>query len=193
MSGDMRQAAAITHSFSLAYIDAEMQFDGFMGEERKVSFQELAQDPRGDCDDFVMFNTGLLLAAGVNPRDLMAVVGAVDLQIGGMPMPPGHTFLVPRNGDSYIALDNNFEDAHDFDPFSPTITGNLYLPDVLRGKVDPLVSSTLAYATSVFDARGRAYRSVEAWRTLAPDMSESLNDMMERFREVLVPECIRDP
>lgn len=47
----VEEKAAIAHSFSQAYIKDELQFGGKFGEEREVSFEELAADPIGDCDD----------------------------------------------------------------------------------------------------------------------------------------------
>ena len=56
--------ALIAHNFANSYIVAENQFSEEL--ERDIRFAALANDPRGDCDDYASFKRDLLLLGGMN-------------------------------------------------------------------------------------------------------------------------------
>ena len=100
----------LAHMYGQRYIEGVNQ-DGTSpdAQERKVSFFDLAHDPRGDCDDFVLFKKGLLVHAGVDPDKIFEVGALIETVEGDKTTYDGHAMLfveAENSGDFYL-LDNN--------------------------------------------------------------------------------------
>ncbi|MCP4371515.1 MAG: hypothetical protein GY797_25850 [Deltaproteobacteria bacterium] len=118
-SGSAEEKAAIAHSFSNSYIRPERQ----SGNERLISFDELAKDPFGDCDDYSKFTASLLLHGGVNPRNVFMLGGIVKYEGSDYNIKGGHAFVVLKSEEGYHLLDNNLAGIPLIDPKNPTVNG----------------------------------------------------------------------
>ncbi|MBP7721253.1 MAG: hypothetical protein KA155_01845 [Alphaproteobacteria bacterium] len=113
------EKAAIAHSFAVAYIKPELQAD-LPGE--KIPFVDFAKNPRGDCDDYKRFMAGLLSHGGVDPHDIFLVGGLMKYTVGQFSLPAPHAFVVVKDGDEYLLLDNNLEGIPVIDPKNPRVS-----------------------------------------------------------------------
>ena len=169
----IEEKAAIAHSFSQAYITPELQYGGNLGQERTISFLELAKDPRGDCDDFAFFTQELLVYAGVPPEKILDVTGLMKYSYDTTMIETGHAFLVvedSENGNFYL-LDNNLEGLILLDPNQPVSDANLL-------NIDVSVKAEITVISSAVDARGTPFENDDAFNKV----TEISNVFIERLR-----------
>ncbi len=190
-ANSISEKVAIAHNFALAYIKPEMQFGGKLGQERLVSFVELANDPVGDCDDYAKFTAGLLVYGGVDPQDIFVLDGMMRYEVSGIGnLEAGHEFLVvrdhDRNKDSYILVDNNLADTPEIDPAHPTVRARLFTNGInipqLPGDA-PETTADIVYISNCVDARGTTYVNEEAQNKLANTMKE----FVQKLEKVISP------
>ncbi len=187
------EKSLIAHTFANNYIVPEQQFSKEL--ERKVSFSELANDPRGDCDDYMNFKRDLLLLGGVNPRDIFSVGGLMsyDIEVAGKDasFSEGHGFLVVKDCEQYILLDNNLAETPVLDPKNPTTQSTLYVPPHLEEQFStvPIATIELKYISQIVDGRGTPFESNEAEKM----MIDHMIDIGRISREGLPPaECFNE-
>lgn len=181
------EKAAIAHSFSQAYIKDELQFGGSLGKERKVSFEELAKDPRGDCDDHMQFMSGLLVYGGVNPRDIFMLGGMVNYQGNEINLKTGHAFVVVRSGDEYILLDNNLTDTPLIDPENPIVNSKFCDDEggelTINGETQQIKAEVL-YLSGAVDRRGTSYENKESLAKTGLYMKGFLDGLVEKINKL---------
>ncbi len=170
------EKSAIAHNFANSYIKAENQ--GFLT-ERSVSLQDLANDPRGDCDDFVRFKMGLLIHGGVDPEHMFSVIGmaeyetTIDWALDRKQVvddksisPTGHAVLIVQDEDGqYLLLDNNLEGTPFFDPANPIVTDKLVGSNPTNNAFFDAYQSTtpeLPLVGFVFDGNGTTVQRRDA-------------------------------
>ncbi|PJB70120.1 MAG: hypothetical protein CO093_08800 [Alphaproteobacteria bacterium CG_4_9_14_3_um_filter_47_13] len=206
------EKAAIAHNFSLTYIKPEMQFGGRLGQERNVSFSELAKDPRGDCDDYAKFNAGLLLYGGVDPRNIFRMQGMMKYESGLGTIQSGHAFVVVQDENEYVLLDNNLADTPIITPDNPVVHSNLFtnginVPNLPADQME--TTAEIVFLSSAIDGRGTPFENEAALAQLTdymttfiqtmednlPKTSKSLNDSFGAATQgqgVNVPENVQE-
>ncbi|MCP4369996.1 MAG: hypothetical protein GY797_18050 [Deltaproteobacteria bacterium] len=172
-AGSAEEKAAIAHSFSNSYIRSVEQIRN----DRAVSFDELAKDPVGDCDDYARFNAGLLLYGDVDPEKIFILAGMVKYEINGQSVKSGHAFVVLKNEEKYHLLDNNLAGIPLIDPENPVIKGTV--ADV-RGEIPVSKSHLLEtnaeilYIANAKDGRGVNFENDDATTLLTNYMMNTM-------------------
>ncbi|ODS23244.1 hypothetical protein AB835_09815 [Candidatus Endobugula sertula] len=178
----IQEKAAIAHSFSLSYIQAETQYGGVLGSERKVSFQELAEDPRGDCDDYANFSMGLMIHGGVDPNKIFDVSAMVRYSMLGKNIEMGHALLIVEDNGQHFMLDNNLNDIAQIDIENPRVTGTIPNQPSLPQKVE--IEAEIGLIAGIVDGSGTPYENEAAFEEMV-SRSQSYIDML---REQATPE-----
>lgn len=187
------EKALIAHTFANNYIIPEEQFS--KGSERKISFSELANDPRGDCDDYMNFKRDLLLLGSVNPQDIFSVGGLMsyNVEVAGKEASSSeaHGFLVVKDNEQYILLDNNLAETPILDPKNPTIRSTLYVPPHMEEQFStvPMATVEVKYIAQILDGNGTLFGSHEAQKM----MIDHMIDIDRISRDDLPPiECFNE-
>ena len=78
--------------------------------------------------------------------------------------PEAMRFLVVKDDDQFILLDNNLADTPILDPKSPVIQSTLYVPPHMEEQLStvPMVNVEVEYIAGVIDGRGTPFESKEA-------------------------------
>jgi len=174
----IEEKIAIAHNFTISYIRNEMQCGGRLGKERAVSFEGLASDPRGDCDDYTKFNAGLLIHGGVNPRSIFMMSGLVEYGFKKNVNAVGHRFLIVQDENSYYLLDNNLENTPEISPLNLAAQGHLNTThDTKKFGEIPEISMKVKYLTQAVDGRGTNLSNQHAWNKLINHMDELISQI----------------
>lgn len=186
-TGSIAEKSAIAHNFSLAYIKPEMQFGGRFGQERNVSFSELANDPRGDCDDYAKLNAGLLLYGGVDPRNIFSMQGVMKYESGLGTIQSGHAFIVVQDENEYILLDNNLEGTPMITPGNPIVHSKLFtnginVPNLPTDQME--TTAEIVFLSSAIDGRGTPFENEAALAQLTNYMTTFIQTMEDNLSKV---------
>lgn len=178
------EKAAIAHSFAVAYIKPELQADLPGG---KIPFVDFAKNPRGDCDDYKRFMAGLMSHGGIDPHDIFLVGGLMKYTVDKFSLPAPHAFVVVKDGDEYLLLDNNLEGTPVIDPKNPCVTSTF---TGTEGTGFPaLGSSTPVRAEIMFlshgeDGRGNNFEDPE-FQAANAKQAKQINDMLLKVEQML--------
>jgi len=167
---------AIAHSFSLAFIENRNQY----ARERRMTFEELSNDPVGDCDDYANMTMGLLLRAGLDPRAVFMIAGEVTYIVKGKAFSEPHMFVAVEESDNYYIADNNLVGIALLDPSEKRFTGVLSKDDgtpqtYLDTPLDVLAKVNLI--AEALDGRGSTLtnaKGLESLRKLADERASVL-------------------
>lgn len=179
LAGSIEEKVAIAHNFTLAYIKPEIQ--GM--EDEFVAFPKLAQNPIGDCDDFAEFNAGLLLHGGVDPTEVFLVAGIVEYQHEGRSMLAGHGFVVVKDDDRYLLLDNNLAETPELNPENPIVrarlaSNNIDTPDHLDNTLE--ITAEIIFLIEAIDGRGTPFLSPKANERFDSIINKTSDSSIER-------------
>ncbi len=150
------EKATIAHSFSNAYIHNQKQA---AKSDKTVPFEKLANDPKGDCDDYANFTKALLIRGGVNPENIYHVGAMVSYDSGYYNERFDHAFIVIPDGDEYLLLDNNAADVITFDPSNPIVRTSLAGDDGSPLNVEAMMD--IEYVLFAVDGRNIGYMDKE--------------------------------
>lgn len=165
-AGNIEEKAAIAHAFSQAYIRDTLQIDN----ERAISFEELAKDPVGDCDDHMLLTSGLLLYGGVEPKDVFMLEGLMSYHTGTKDLRAGHAFVVVKNEENgYLLLDNNLVGVHPIDPANPVVRGTMADEQGKAAFIDNETTATIAYLSEAQNGRGVVFENPEALKKMTEE------------------------
>ncbi|MBI4030163.1 MAG: hypothetical protein HY370_00650 [Proteobacteria bacterium] len=174
-ANSVEEKVAIAHNFTLGYMKYEMQFGGPSGEEdHLVPFPDIARNPHGDCDDYARFNAGLLLHGGVDPRHVFLASGLMKYDTPGANLQVGHAFVIVKNGDGYLLMDNNMLDTPEIDPAYPTMQGRLNTNGLQTPGISENnpVTAEIDYLCQLIDGRGYPMENRDALQKLTDHMNK---------------------
>lgn len=161
------EKATIAHAFSNTYIHDQIQGSE---SDKILSFEKIANNPYGDCEDYARFSTGLLIRGGVNPENISNITGMVTYRIGDSHMTEPHTFVAVRDEDTFLILDNNSLEVTISDAESSNFNIKITDDDALCSKEGTMTVDSIAIH---LDGNGVGYFSQENYDKIIAHVNEA--------------------
>ena len=145
------EQAALTNDFVNGYLKYDLPP---IDQDAYRTFEELLQNPVGDCDDYSIFSASLLVYVGTPLQDIIFIGGFVQYELGGHTIPALHAFasLKGDNGKLYV-LDQNLSGAPEIKP------KNFPIEFKANSTSGPTVNVSIQDTFYVFDATGHVLKN----------------------------------